>query len=118
MNGWVRIEADSFENIPIIYEMTGSAGHSFWGKLGFRLVDRHPHPKLQNRIDFAEAQILWGDPEDIIAPAFSITEERFALIGSHLGKIWTCVFTIRGENVRIISVRRARHGEKESYYHR
>jgi len=53
-NGWERIEADSFEDIPIIYEMTGSAGHTFWQKLGFRIVDRHPHPDLQNRSKFAE----------------------------------------------------------------
>jgi GNAT superfamily N-acetyltransferase len=48
-NGWDRIEADSFEDLPIIYEGTGSAGHSFWEKLGFRLVDRHLHPELQDR---------------------------------------------------------------------
>jgi hypothetical protein len=48
-NGWRRIEVDSFEDIPIIYEMTGSAGHTFWEKLGFHLVDRHPHPGLQDR---------------------------------------------------------------------
>ena len=53
-NGWERIEADSFEDIPIIYEMTGSAGHTFWEKLGFRIVDRHPHPELQDRSEFAE----------------------------------------------------------------
>lgn len=53
-NGWERIEADSFEDIPIIYAITGSAGHTFWEKLGFRLVDRHPHPELQNRSEFAE----------------------------------------------------------------
>ena len=53
-NGWERIEADSFEDIPIIYEMTGSAGHTFWEKLGFRIVDRHPHPELQDRSKFAE----------------------------------------------------------------
>ena len=69
-------------------------------------------------IDFVEAQSIWDDPKHIIAPAHSSTEERFALIGSYLGKIWTCVFTIRGENIRIISVRRARYGEREGYYHR
>lgn len=53
-NSWERIEADSFEDIPIIYEMTGSAGHTFWEKLGFRIVDRHPHPELQNPSEFAE----------------------------------------------------------------
>ena len=35
-NGWDRIEADSFEDLPIIYEGTGSAGHTFWEKSGFR----------------------------------------------------------------------------------
>ena len=51
-NGWERIEADSFEDIPIIYEITGSAGHTFWEKLGFHIADRHPHPALQNREQF------------------------------------------------------------------
>jgi len=51
-NGWERIEADSFEDIPIIYEITGCAGHSFWEKLGFHMADRHPHPHLQKRDEF------------------------------------------------------------------
>jgi GNAT superfamily N-acetyltransferase len=53
-NGWERIEADSFEDIPIIYEMTGSAGHTFWEKLGFHIADRHLDPELQDRSQFAE----------------------------------------------------------------
>lgn len=53
-NDWKRIEADSFEDLPVIYEGTGSAGHTFWEKLGFRLVDRHPHPDLQDRNQFGE----------------------------------------------------------------
>ena len=53
-NGWDRIEADSFEDLPIIYEGTGSAGHTFWEKLGFRLVDRHPHPALQDQNERTE----------------------------------------------------------------
>ena len=53
-HGWEGIEADSFEDLPIIYETTGSAGHTFWEKLGFRLVDRHPHPELQDRNIFVE----------------------------------------------------------------
>ncbi|MEN6425227.1 MAG: GNAT family N-acetyltransferase [Phycisphaerales bacterium] len=52
VNGWRRIEADSFEDLPLIYEITGSAGHTFWEKLGFRLADRHPHPDLQGRDEF------------------------------------------------------------------
>lgn len=53
-NAWERIEADAFEDIPIIYEITGSAGHTFWEKLGFHLVDRHPHSELQDRSQFGE----------------------------------------------------------------
>ncbi|MCU7842934.1 MAG: GNAT family N-acetyltransferase [Candidatus Thiodiazotropha sp. (ex Monitilora ramsayi)] len=53
-NGWDGIEADAFEDLPIIYEITGSAGHTFWEKLGFRLVNRHPHPDLMDPSRFVE----------------------------------------------------------------
>jgi GNAT superfamily N-acetyltransferase len=53
-NGWENIEADAFEDIPIIYEITGSAGITFWQKLGFHVADRHPHPYLQERNEFVE----------------------------------------------------------------
>lgn len=52
--GWEHIEADAFEDLPIIYEITGSTGVSFWQKLGFRVADRHPHPYLQERNEFVE----------------------------------------------------------------
>jgi hypothetical protein len=51
-NGWNSIEVDAFEDLPIIYEITGSAGVTFWKKLGFSLADRHPHPLLQERDEF------------------------------------------------------------------
>jgi len=51
-NGWEHIEVDAFEDIPIIYEMTGSAGYNFWQKLGFHMADRHPHPHLQESNEF------------------------------------------------------------------
>ena len=54
INGWEGIEANSFEDLPVIYEITGSAGRIFWEKLGFRLVDRHPHPELLDRNKYIE----------------------------------------------------------------
>ena len=51
-NGWARIEAHAFEDLPIIYEITGGAGHTFWEKLGFTLIDRHPHPDLHRHDPF------------------------------------------------------------------
>ena len=53
-NAWEAVTADSFEDVPIIYETTGSAGHTFWEKLGFHIADRHPHPELQDRDRFIQ----------------------------------------------------------------
>jgi hypothetical protein len=51
-NGWKRIEAHAFEDLPLIYEITGSAGYLFWEKLGFSIVDRYPHPHLLEPSEF------------------------------------------------------------------
>jgi len=51
-NGWEAIEANSFEDLPLLYQVTGNAGHTFWEKLGFRVADRFPHPHFQERTDF------------------------------------------------------------------
>jgi len=52
-NDWQRIEADSFEDLPLIYESTGNAGRTFWEKLGFKIADRFPHPQLCEYPEFA-----------------------------------------------------------------
>jgi GNAT superfamily N-acetyltransferase len=52
--GWEHIQVDAFEDIPLIYEITGSAGQTFWEKLGFSLADRHPHPYLQESSEFLD----------------------------------------------------------------
>lgn len=67
-------------------------------------------------INFNEAQSSWDDEQHIIVPARSTTEERYALIGSYCGSLWTCIFTLREKNLRIISVRKARDEEKEGYH--
>lgn len=50
--GWRWIEAMSFEDLPIVYGITGGAGHTFWEKLGFTLAERRPFPYLQEFPDF------------------------------------------------------------------
>jgi hypothetical protein len=66
--GWRWIEAMSFEDLPIVYAITGGAGHTFWEKLGFALVERRPFPYLQEFPDFVrsleeQAQSLGIAPE-------------------------------------------------------
>ena len=43
-------------------------------------------------------------------------EHRWAFTGEHDGKLWTVIFTRRGDNDRIISARRARKNEERDYY--
>lgn len=66
-------------------------------------------------IDFGEAQELRNYPDRLFAPTRVSSEPRFLAIGRIGGRVWTAVFTWRGERVRIISVRRARKDEVERY---
>ena len=71
--------------------------------------------KAKHGIDFVEAQALWLDDRLADAPVVSDGEPRFLVIGRIDGKHWTAVCTLRGEVVRIISVRRARKTEVMFY---
>ena len=66
-------------------------------------------------IDFDLAQALWVDEDRIEIPAKTQDEPRFLVIGKIDEKHWSAVVTYRGENIRIISVRRSRDEEIEIY---
>jgi len=66
-------------------------------------------------IDFEEAQLMWNDPDLIEIRARSDDEPRSLFIGRLRGKMWSAVVTYRGDETRIISVRRARAAEVELY---
>lgn len=78
-----------------------------------------PHKSDLNRakhgIAFDEAEALWDDDALLEIPARNLDEPRFLVIGKIEGKHWSAVITYRGENVRIISVRRSRDEEIELY---
>ncbi|CAN1501319.1 Ribonuclease toxin, BrnT, of type II toxin-antitoxin system [Paracoccaceae bacterium] len=71
--------------------------------------------KDKHGIDFVEAQALWADGDLVDASVVSRGEQRYLVIGRIDGKHWTAVCTLRGEVVRIISVRRARKTEVMFY---
>jgi len=71
--------------------------------------------KLKHGIDFDEARALWLDQRLAWAPAGVSLEERFVVIGRLDGKPWSAVVTMRGDAVRLISVRRSRAREVEAY---
>lgn len=66
-------------------------------------------------IDFVGAQDLWYDPDLFEIPVKTTDEPRFLVIGRIKEKHWSAVVTPRGENIRIISVRRSRVEEVEIY---
>lgn len=71
--------------------------------------------KEKHGMDFVEAQALWEDPDRIEIPATTIDEPRFLVIGKMSNTCWSAIITYRGENIRIISVRRSRREEIDLY---
>ena len=71
--------------------------------------------KEKHGINFHEAQKLWDDPDLIEIPVTTSDEPRILVIGNISGKHWSGVITYRGENIRIISVRRSRKEEVDIY---
>ncbi|MEA1878458.1 MAG: BrnT family toxin [Bacteroidota bacterium] len=71
--------------------------------------------KEKHGIDFHEAQHLWFDPERIVIPARTLNETRFLMVVRFKNNYWSAVYTLRGEAIRIISVRKSRQDEKEIY---
>jgi len=71
--------------------------------------------KEKHGIGFDEAQVLWKDINRLEIPAKTIDEPRWLVIGKIGEKFWSAIITYRGENIRIISVRRARNEEIEFY---
>jgi len=71
--------------------------------------------KANHGIDFVGAQELWNDVDLFEIPAKTTDEVRFLVIGKIDEKHWTGIITYRNDNIRIISVRRARNEEIELY---
>jgi uncharacterized DUF497 family protein len=67
--------------------------------------------KVKHGIDFVEAQAIWDDPRFSVCRSRQAGEDRFEVVGRIAGRAWTAVITMRGERIRIISVRRSRDTE-------
>lgn len=71
--------------------------------------------KLKHGIDFEEAQQLWKDADLLVFTVMEQPENRQLAIEKISHKHWSVIFTQRGKNIRLISVRRARKKEIELY---
>jgi uncharacterized DUF497 family protein len=71
--------------------------------------------KAKHGIDFDTAKSIWLDGNRIEIHAPYPVEDRTILIGRCQGKLWTAIYTMRDDTIRIISVRRAREKEAKFY---
>lgn len=67
--------------------------------------------KAKHGIDFETAQALWLDEKRVEIEVACLEEKRWAIIAGLNEKIWTAIYTMRSNTIRLISVRRARPKE-------
>ena len=84
--------------------------------MGFEFDERKSQAnKAKHGIDFVDAQVLWDDPHRIEIPARTEDEPRFLTIGKIGDRHWSAVITYRGDDIRLVSVRRSRDEELSLY---
>jgi len=66
-------------------------------------------------LSLEQARRLWEVPT-VVVKARTVDEERFMIIGQLGDKLYSCIYTMRGETARLISARRS-HGKEEQLYH-
>jgi len=74
--------------------------------------------RRKHRVSFQEAATVFGDPlaMTFLDPDHSASEQRFITVGvSSTNRILIVAHADRGENVRIISARRATQTERKYY---
>ncbi len=62
-----------------------------------------------------QARRLWEVPA-VAVRARTVGEERYMIIGRLGEKLYSCIYTMRGAKVRLISARRS-HTKEERIYH-
>jgi uncharacterized DUF497 family protein len=65
-------------------------------------------------LDFFDVSAVFEAPH-VEVPSSHSSEKRLLAIGTLEGRFVTIVYTMRGETIRVISFRRARHEERDTY---
>jgi GNAT superfamily N-acetyltransferase len=67
---WEAIEATAYQDLPLVYEVTGNAGRSWWESLGFKVTESLEEEAMKEYDDFVrtledQAREEGMDPEDV-----------------------------------------------------
>lgn len=71
--------------------------------------------KEKHDVDFERTKNIWL-VDHVIVPALTKDEPRFMIIGRIGPQIYSCIFTVRGQRMRIISCRKSRMNERKIYH--
>jgi uncharacterized DUF497 family protein len=72
--------------------------------------------QLKHGVSFADTFAVFEDPNAITVNDFSTNEQRYITIGMDgFGRLVVVVYTWRGDNIRIISARKAVRSEVKQY---
>ena len=71
--------------------------------------------KQKHGVDFEEAKTLWLN-DNVVVPAITRGEARYMIIGKIGMRIYSCIFALREDKIRVISCRKARSKEKKVYH--
>ena len=66
-------------------------------------------------LSLEEAKELWSVTA-VEVEARTVDEPRFMIIGKIKGKFYSCIYTNRGDAIRLISARRSRKSEEKVYH--
>jgi hypothetical protein len=69
----------------------------------------------KHSLDFLDADIVFGNPHLVGLARIIAGEQRWLAIGTIADVFVTTIFTRRGDIIRIISMRSARHGERKRH---
>ena len=88
-------------------------------RLAFEWDSRKARSNLaKHGVGFEEGSTIFGDPLSLTIPdpEHSLSEKRYITVGrAFSGKLLVVVHTERGDNIRIISARRASRRERKFY---
>ena len=69
----------------------------------------------KHKVSLEEVQAIWDDPDLLVLPARRRREKRRLAIGRAPDAIFSAIYTMRGDAIRLISARRATRKEAQLY---
>ena len=78
-------------------------------------INKSAKNQHKHGVDFEEAKAIWAG-DNVVLPAITKGEQRYMIIGKIKSSVYSCIFTIREEKLRIISCRQSREKERKIYH--